>query len=328
MVGLLPVIRMRTDARGFFFSRASPPAPGISDYQCPVVIADAAAEALPALWDAQIQLLGGGVHWWPNLPEDDIALSILYQYLNKKGMPFYEEAEEAPYLPFASESYAALEQNWTSSHRKDFRRQKKRLEEIGPVSVWQPASAAEARPVLEEFFTVHDQKWLDQGFPGVFSDAKIRAFFHSICQHLFDKGLHFSTLRCGDVDVSYHFGFFSDGWMQWYRPSYRREFQVYSPSKIHIAMLMEQGYAAGWKGFDFLLGTEGYKLQWAPKTRRVVSIHASTSALSPAYFWFSTGKPWLRDRAAPSLAKMKAKWQKWRSGQNQTPSQPPATPAT
>ncbi|WP_031494875.1 hypothetical protein [Bryobacter aggregatus] len=105
------------------------------------MIADAAAEALPALWDAQIQLLGGGVHWWPNLPEDDIALSILYQYLNKKGMPFYEEAEEAPYLPFASESYAALEQNWTSSHRKDFRRQKKRLEEIGPVSVWQPASA-------------------------------------------------------------------------------------------------------------------------------------------------------------------------------------------
>ncbi len=56
-------------------------------------------------------------------------------------------------------------------------------------------------------------------------------------------------------------------------------------------MLMEQGYAAGWKGFDFLLGTEGYKLQMGAEDAPCGSIHASTSALSPAYFWFSTESP-------------------------------------
>lgn len=305
MVGLLPVIRMRTDARGFFFSRVSPPAPGITDYQSPVVLPDAAAEALPALWDAQLRHFGSSVQWWPNLPEDDPALDILKKYLARHGMPYYEEFEKAPYLSFAAESYTALEQNWTASHRKDFRRQRKRLEEIGPVSIWQPASAEEAEPILENFFTVHDQKWLDQGFPGIFSDPKTRAFFHAIRRRLFGKGLHFSTLRCGDIDVSYNFGFFSDGWMQWYRPSYRREFQVYSPSKIHIAMLMEQGYKAGGKGLDFLLGEEGYKLQWAPSRRRVVSIHAASSRFSPAYFWFSTGNHWLHDHGSKSLVPMK-----------------------
>ena len=114
--------------------------------------------------------------------------------------------------------------------------------------------------------------------------------------------------------------------MQWYRPSYLREFQVYSPSKIHIAMLMEQGYKAGWKGFDFLLGEEGYKLQWAPSRRRVVSIHATSSRFSPAYFWFSTGKPWLRDRAAASLMRWKAKWLRWRNPvvSNTSPAEPAA----
>ncbi len=326
MVGLLPVIRMRTDARGFFFSRVSPPAPGITDYQSPVVLPDAAADALPALWDAQLHLFGRRVQWWPNLPEDDPALDILKKYLERRGMPYYEEFEKAPYLSFAADSYTALEQNWTASHRKDFRRQRKRLEEIGPVSLWQPASAEEAAPILEDFFTVHDQKWLDQGFPGIFSDPKTRAFFHAIRRHLFGKGLHFSTLRCGDIDVSYNFGFFSGGWMQWYRPSYRREFQVYSPSKIHIGMLMEQGYTAGWKGFDFLLGEEGYKLQWAPSRRRVVSIHAASSRFSPAYFWFSKGKPWLRARASIAMMRWKAKWLRWRNPV--VSNTPPSEPAT
>lgn len=315
LVGVLPMIRQRTDARGLYLTRVAPLAPGISDYQSPLVAAGQDAEVLPALWDAAARALGGGVYWFPHQPETGAALPVLRQYLARRGWPVFEESEMAPRIRFPA-SWADLEKRWTASWRKDVRRQRKRLEEQagGPLEIWQPASAAEGHPVLDEFFRVHDHKWVEQGFPGIFADVRVRDHFHAMLSRLHGRGLHFSTLRCGGVDISYHFGFLYAGWLCWYRPSFRYQYQVYSPSKVHIGMLMEQGHAAGWKGFDFLLGDEGYKLQWADEQVRIVSLHAGTSAWSPAYFWFSRGKPWLRAQAAGRLMRWKGKLRKWRDG--------------
>lgn len=310
LIGLLPMARVRSDARGLYLNRVAPLAPGLTDYQGPLVAPEWTAEALPLLLDAAIRHFGRwSVFWWPNVPADAPALEVLRSYFSARNMPSREEYEVAPRIPFAGESFADVEKHWTSSHRKDVRRQKKRLEEQGPVSVWMPSSVEEATPVLDQFFDVHDRKWLDQGFPGIF-DTRNRKYFHAILRHLWGNGLHFSTLRCGSIDVSYQFGFHSGGWLLWYRPSYRREFQVYSPSKIHISMLMEEGFRQGWRGFDFLLGEEPYKLQWASEKRQVVSIHTAPSRFSPAYFYFSTAKPYLRQRFALSLLRWKAKLKK------------------
>jgi CelD/BcsL family acetyltransferase involved in cellulose biosynthesis len=211
-------------------------------------------------------------------------------------MPYVEEREMAPRVRFNGADYATVEQGWSSSHRKDIRRQRKRLAEKGPVSIWHPSSVEEAEPVLAEFFQVHDEKWLSQGFPGKFQDPQQRSHFQALLRRLWGRGLHFSTLRCGDTHVSFHFGFFSGGWIQWYRPSFRVEFSGYSPSKIHIAMLIEEACQLQQNGLDFLLGAEGYKDIWTNETGEVVSIHAGFHTWAPSYFYFTRGKPYLRQR--------------------------------
>jgi len=76
-------------------------------------------------------------------------------------------------------------------------------------------------------------------------------------------------------------------------PHFRPEFGVYSPTKVHIAMLIEE--AAAWvAGFDFLLGTEEYKSSWCNDVVEVVNIHAGFHQWAPTYFWFSRGKPFAR----------------------------------
>jgi CelD/BcsL family acetyltransferase involved in cellulose biosynthesis len=312
LVGVLPLARIRTDARGLFFTLVTPPARG--DYNALIVSPELAAAVIPAMLERAFEYYGRrGVYWFPNIPDTDPSLEVLRAFFAAHHMPWVEEREQAPQLRFDSLEFPEVEKAWPASHRKDVRRQRKRLAEQGPVSLWQPATIAEAEPVLEEFFRVHDEKWLSQGFPGMFQNPKMREHFRAILKRLWGRGAHFSTLRCGSTDISYNFGFLSGGWVQWYRPSYRSEFGGYSPSKIHIAMLIEQACESHGQGFDFLLGAETYKVLWCNDQREVVNIHAGFHQWAPAYFWFTRGKPFVRQHLQLAYFKAKAWLQKRRA---------------
>ncbi|HEY2842785.1 MAG TPA: hypothetical protein VGJ09_04010, partial [Bryobacteraceae bacterium] len=167
LVGLLPLARFRTDARGLYFTEVAPFARG--DYQPPLVLPEYAAAALPLMLDAAFAHFGRrGVFWWPNIPVTDPSLDVLRSYFSAHKMPFVEDREVGPRLRLDGADFATAEKRWSSSHRIDVRRQRKRLAEKGPVSLWLPSSLAEAEPVLSDFFRVHDEKWLAQGFPGMF----------------------------------------------------------------------------------------------------------------------------------------------------------------
>jgi CelD/BcsL family acetyltransferase involved in cellulose biosynthesis len=312
LVGILPLARTRTDARGLYFRQVAPIARG--DYQPPVVHPQYVSAALPLMLDAAIRHFGRrGVYWWPNIPETDPSVGLLRDYFAAHRMPWVETTEAAPRLRIGGRDFDAVELGLPASHRKDVRRQRKRIAaEKAPISLWQPSSVDEAAPVLSEFFRVHDEKWLSQGYPGMFQSPRQQAHFRAILRHLWGKGLHFSTMRCGDVDISYHFGFFSGNWLQWFRPSYRTEYGVYSPSKIHVHMLLEEGCRQGWNGIDFLLGEEPYKQLWANEKPEVISFHAGFHEWAPAYLWFTRGKPYVKSRLARRYVQAKTWLQKMR----------------
>ncbi len=309
LVGVLPFGRTRTDSRGLYMTIVCPFARG--DYQPPIVDPAVAETALPAMLGTAFDYFGKrGVYWWPNIPDTDPSLAILRSVLSSRGMPYVEERETAPRLSINGADFAQVEMGWPSSHRKDVRRQRKRLAEKGPVSIWRPSTLAEAEPVLEEFFQVHDERWLSQGFPGLFQNPVQRRHFKAVLRRLWGQGVDFSTLRCGDAHVSYHFGFFAGGWIQWYRPSFRAEYQGFSPSKIHVAMLIEEACQSHHKGFDFLLGAEAYKDNWTNDALDVVSIHAGFHKWAPSYFWFTRGKPYLRKHFQMQYLRARAWMQK------------------
>jgi hypothetical protein len=91
-------------------------------------------------------------------------------------------------------------------------------------------------------------------------------------------------------------GFFAGGWLQYFRPSYRPEFGLYSPSKIHVGLLVEEACRQKWIGIDFLLGGYPYKYSWANETGEVTSFLAGFHECAPAYVWFTRGKPWAKKR--------------------------------
>ncbi len=309
LVGLLPMSLVKTDARGLYFCQATTFAGG--DYQSPVIATGAGPEVLPALLDAALDYFGRRiVYRFASIPETDLAAKILPSYLATRGLAVAEQVQTAPRLSIAGRTYGQIESTWSPSHRTDVRRQRKRLAALGKISLWRPEKLEDAHAFLEEFFVVHDEKWLSQGQPGRFRDAAQRRHFAAIVDGMWRRGLHLSALRCGETNVSYGVGFCSDNWLQWYRPTYKTEYHNLSPGKVHIAMLLEEACQEQWNGFDFLTGAEPYKLQWSNEVMKVTDYYASFATALPAYQWFTRGKPYVRDRIGPMYAQLRARLQK------------------
>src|SRR6185437_13830839 len=90
----------------------------------------------------------------------------------------------------------------------------------------------------------------------------------------------------------------------------RREYENLSPSKVHIALLIEDACRRGMSGLDFLQGNEAYKLQWSNQEVRTVDYYATFRPWSLAFQWFTRGKPYVRERLGPLYWRAKARLQK------------------
>lgn len=311
LVGVLPLGRFRTDSRGLYFRLVVPLAVGA--YQRFIVDPEAAPVALPKMLDAGLSYFGRwDVYWWPHVPCNDPSLGVLRASLARRGMAYVEESETAHRVRLDDAESQVAQRAWSKHHRHEIQRLCRRLADQGAVSLWQPATLAEAEGLLDEFFAVHDEKWLSQGFPGKFQDPRQRLHYHRIVRRMWERGLHFSTLRCGSTNVSYYFGFLSGAWLQLWLATYRPSFRAYSPAKIHVTMLVDEGRRSRWKGIDFLLGDAPYKDRWANETLDVVSIHAGFHRWAPSYLWFTRGKPFVRDRLQLQYLRARARLQKWR----------------
>ena len=95
LVGVLPLARFRTDARGLYFTEVAPLARG--SHQPPIVAPEWVSSALPAMLDAAFAHFGRkGVFWWPNIPVTDPSVPVLRDYLQAHNMPYVEDREVAP----------------------------------------------------------------------------------------------------------------------------------------------------------------------------------------------------------------------------------------
>ena len=308
LVGILPLGISRPTLPNLFLPFVVPYARG--DYQPFLVVPNRQAEIVPKLLEAAFaHFRKESTFLFPSIPSTDPSLPVLRDWLRSKGYPTTEELETVPRMRTKGMTYEQLEKTWPANHRKEVRRRLKRLAEQGEVSLWRPSSVEETMPVLHEFFEVHDEKWLSQGYPGRFQEPRHRKHFEEIVMQLWGKGLFFSTVRCGDINISFQLGFQSDGWIQSYRRTYRLNFHAFSPGTAHIALLSEYVCQENLQGVDFLRGEEPHKYRWSNESHDVIDITCGRRSSSTSYFWLTKGKPYTRRTVGRYYMLSKAKLQ-------------------
>ena len=132
---------------------------------------------------------------------------------------------------------------------------------------------------------MHIEKWKSQRNPSEFENKGVKEFYESIIKNTLDKGLNFSVLWCNENIVSIHFGFLYKKWLFWYKPAYNKDFEKFSPGKIHLFFLTKYGIENKFKGIDLLQGDEKYKFSWANKVNYTETLMVNLGDYKFKFWW-------------------------------------------
>lgn len=290
-VGIWPFSGGRSSYKDLFIRYIEPLSGAIADYHRPLVERGREAEIIPLMLEKLLQKVpSSGILRIDHIPVENGIDQIISRGLESCGFSITGRITTCPFIEITGD-YEKIESGLTKSLKTDVRRQAKRLAAIAETSLYVVEDRAKAVELLPGFFDMYNEKWISQGRPGMAFAADMKEFYLRLVENLPIENIHFSALKCGSEIVSYHFGFVSDGWLLWYKPTYSLKFQNLSPSKVHISMLLREGIKRGWKGIDFLQGDEAYKMQWTSLEVKTRSLMAVRGKRNIASIWFNNIKP-------------------------------------
>jgi len=180
------------------------------------------------------------------------------------GDGWSKEEQVAPFCDLTSfRSIEQYLQSLRASLRGDIRRQMRRIEEAGPIRLFEYRNISDALCVLPHFLELHRKRW-----PRAY---KAPGFHENLLKYGLETGIvHFSALKAGDELLSYELGFKFSGVYYYYMPAIEPRFENLSPGKIHLYKLVEYAINNSFRIFDHLRGEENYKASW---TKQVKSLY-------------------------------------------------------
>lgn len=169
----------------------------------------------------------------------------------------WRQGDVSPYLDLQAYSdFTAYFRSRKKGLRDDVKRQINRLKALGDLQ-FHVCGPQEAQSAVWASRLCEARA---QRYPGGNQPAD---YFRALCARAAQGPVHFSVLSLNGQDISWHIGFVTDGVFFYYVPSFDPAFDAYSPGKVHLYYLLQDAYAKGLQGFDFLRGNESYKFAWA-----------------------------------------------------------------
>lgn len=251
---------------------------GTIDYNAPLCDPEFAAaydgEQINRLWDAILA----------NLPRVDIVrLNRMPETLPGMPNPMIRErhtrlgpeaAHSASPLPASCAAFVAQR---NAKYFGDTRRQRRRLEGLGPLTFDTASSGREAAEIIDTVLRQKRRHREEIGMPGW--KPHVERFYHTLCGTTIAGGqLLVSRLRVGDETVATNLGVIHHSRFYGLVMAYEGgNWARYSPGRILLQFLVEWSISRGLETFDFTVGDEGYKRFWADSTLKLYeSFYACT----------------------------------------------------
>ena len=179
-----------------------------------------------------------------------------------------------PYSLHPSEAYVAtLQSSWAAFYdsrrsakaRRQDRSKLKRLTEIGDVRLVSP-DHSKAAHVLQTLFAQKSETFARKGISDVFGRSGYREFFLDLVSNPRTREFtHLSELRVGESAAAVSFGLeYRDRYLLCLI-SYDDAFSRFSPGAIHLNELLRRAIERGLHEFDFLVGLQRLKREWADR---------------------------------------------------------------
>jgi CelD/BcsL family acetyltransferase involved in cellulose biosynthesis len=228
------------------------------DYHDPVVKGPLTESLISSFWEVlNEKVLNRSV-----IDFDEIDM---FGVRNPGNNSFWEVEEDCPFIDLTEfEDYEFYLGKLGKNLRKDIRRRIRMLQESGifDFHIYCDDELEEALKILPLFLETHDKKWSN--------NTKESNLYKSILKNCLSAGLvHFSEIRIDGKPISWELGFRYKQRAYSYMPAYMSEYARYSPGKVHLSCLIEDGFKNGIEIFDFMRGAEEYKGDWTQYQQQV-----------------------------------------------------------
>lgn len=141
----------------------------------------------------------------------------------------------------------------------------------------------ETAEAVEALFRLHADRWTQRGFPGVFSDERVRAFHRELAGALAErKWLGLYGIRVDGALVAVKYNFTYKGITYSYSGGFDSSMSQYRIGSTLLAFCIRDAIDAGCREYDFLRGSEQYKDLWTDQRTPILRVTARSGTIRSA----------------------------------------------
>lgn len=286
LVAIWPFWLKRLDAREAFARVLEPVGARVTDYCQPLTRQgydiDTLFKGLVA--QAASSIAADTMLFIPKVPDRLPVAAGLAQADPDRRWLIHAAERPCPVMPLPTK-YDSLEQGWSKNHRNAVRRRIKRLEAVGRLEFWVATSRAEIEASLPRLYAMHVANWRARVGFSEFENGPMRGFVDRLAAALPLELICATEVRIDGNTIASHFGFQERDALLWYKPTFDIAWSTYAPGRVMTALTARWAIAQGLKQFDFMQGTESYKLQWTSITKPTMTHAVARPITYPLWAW-------------------------------------------
>lgn len=177
---------------------------------------------------------------------------------------FTHESNKAHFTMLPSDFETLVQSKKRKKIKADIHRQIRRLSELGKLTFEIIDDAATCTDLMKFLIEQKRERFKSTSVPDSLDKEYLREFYYDIFH---DDPLkykcHFSILKLDNEVLAYHWGITDNNVFYYLMPTFNSNYSNYSPGKILIYKLLSWSIENNFKIFDFTIGSEEYKNDWA-----------------------------------------------------------------
>jgi CelD/BcsL family acetyltransferase involved in cellulose biosynthesis len=176
-------------------------------------------------------------------------------------------SEDCPYVNF-DQGWKALLMGLSHNHRSQMGKRLRRLRRTGPVNLEIVSNQEDLQRLLDEGLGIEAAAWKLRAGSAILCHPALICFYRDVAEAMSKLGiLRLIFLKVAGTRIAFAYALFHKNKIYVLKAGYRPEYAAYSPYLLLCHLLFQDACAHGVAEYEFLGGSDAWKLRWADKTK-------------------------------------------------------------
>jgi CelD/BcsL family acetyltransferase involved in cellulose biosynthesis len=233
-----------------------------------IIVADRPKEAYRAIWERLQEANAWDTVELTQVLSDSQTLKELPILASKDNyLTGIWHSEDCPYVEF-DQGWNALLHRLSHNHRAQMGKRLRRLGRLGQVRLEVLSNHEDLQQQLTEGFQIEAAAWKAKNGTAILCRPELVCFYRDTAEEAARSDLlRLIFLSVGGKRIAFAYAFFYRNKIFVLKSGYDPDYSAYSPYLLLCHLLFQECCERGMAEYEFLGGSDPWKLRWADKTR-------------------------------------------------------------